>query len=79
MPLDDAEITAAAEILLGATGSEGHFGYSRRNPSTGELEVVYAIRGPDAGAFLATLDANRRRRWGSRLLRSLAPRPGERD
>ena len=76
--LADPEIADAARCLLAATGPEGYFGYASRNASTGEREVVCAVRGPDADALLELLAANHTiASWKRRLLESMLPPPGE--
>jgi len=65
----------AARTLLRATGPGDCLGYASRDPLTGELEVVYAVRGPEADSLLEMLGEKHRRGWRRRLIESVLPRP----
>jgi hypothetical protein len=69
--VDDADIETASQVLLAATGPEGHFGSVTRDPLTGELQLVYAARGDGAKALLAAIAGTRDEGWRRHLVRSL--------
>lgn len=75
MRIEDPLLADAARQLLGATGDGNYFGYVRRNASTGERELVCAVRGADADALLELLAEQHRPSWKRRLLDSLLEPP----
>jgi len=74
----EREIESATLVLLGACGEQGEFGRVIRDESSGELQIVYAVRGRSAKRFLELVTEQRQEGWAQRLLRSFGSLPDER-
>jgi hypothetical protein len=67
----DPKVDAATRTLLDAAGEGSHFGHLIRDPVSGELELVVAIRGEAAKDALRALGRTGSAAWAQRLLRGL--------
>jgi hypothetical protein len=50
--ISEREIDSAMRVLLAACGEVGQFGRVVRDDASGELQIVYAVRGRAAKQFL---------------------------
>jgi hypothetical protein len=75
--MERQEIESAARVLLAARVDGREYGRLTRYPS-GELQLVCAIRGEAAKAFLTALGESRRQGWATRLLECPGPWSDER-
>jgi hypothetical protein len=70
------EIAAASKVLLDAADDDGHFAYLARDSASGELQLVFALRGRAAVEMLRAVPPRSRPRLWTRLLRSFASETG---
>jgi hypothetical protein len=70
MDASSTDLEDARRVLLDAVGDAGQYGHLTRDPITGEMELVVAVRGDAARTVLLAIREALRASWADRLARS---------